>query len=179
MNDRSAASLPSSSSVQTPGPSRRRSSALFRRPAHAVRARALGRVRRGGGHAPGLGAAVDAAGERGRGAAGAVEASFTILALERGVLPPTINQEVADPECDLDYIPNEAREQQVEIGVSNSFGFGGTNSHVLLEEAPRNPSVTTLPAEGRSGLVSEEMVEICGKRRTGASGDGSGGGALR
>jgi 3-oxoacyl-[acyl-carrier-protein] synthase II len=67
------------------------------------------------------------------GAAGAVEASFTILALERGVLPPTINQEVADPECDLDYVPNEAREQQVEIGVSNSFGFGGHNAVVVFK----------------------------------------------
>ena len=66
------------------------------------------------------------------GAAGAVEASFTILALERGVLPPTINQEVADPECDLDYIPNDAREEQVEIGVSNSFGFGGHNAVVVF-----------------------------------------------
>ena len=66
------------------------------------------------------------------GAAGAVEASFTILALERGVLPPTINQEVPDPECDLDYIPNEAREEQVEIGVSNSFGFGGHNACVVF-----------------------------------------------
>jgi 3-oxoacyl-[acyl-carrier-protein] synthase II len=66
------------------------------------------------------------------GAAGAVEASFTILALQRGVLPPTINQEVPDPECDLDYIPNVAREQQVEIGVSNSFGFGGHNACVVF-----------------------------------------------
>src|SRR6478609_9045239 len=66
------------------------------------------------------------------GAAGAVEASFTILALERGILPPTINQQVADPECDLDYIPNEARAEQVEIGVSNSFGFGGHNACVVF-----------------------------------------------
>jgi 3-oxoacyl-[acyl-carrier-protein] synthase II len=66
------------------------------------------------------------------GAAGAVEASFTILALERGILPPTINQEVADPECDLDYIPNASREEQVEIGVSNSFGFGGHNACVVF-----------------------------------------------
>jgi 3-oxoacyl-[acyl-carrier-protein] synthase II len=54
-----------------------------------------------------------------------VEAIFTILALQRGVLPPTINYEKPDPECDLDYVPNEPRPQQVEIGVSNSFGFGG------------------------------------------------------
>jgi 3-oxoacyl-[acyl-carrier-protein] synthase II len=66
------------------------------------------------------------------GAAGAVEAIFTILALERGVLPPTINYEVADPTCDLDYIPNEARETQVEVAVSNSFGFGGHNACIVL-----------------------------------------------
>jgi 3-oxoacyl-[acyl-carrier-protein] synthase II len=66
------------------------------------------------------------------GAAGAVEAIFSILALDRGVLPPTINQEVADPECDLDYIPNVAREKQVEIAVSNSFGFGGHNACLVF-----------------------------------------------
>ncbi len=66
------------------------------------------------------------------GAAGAIEAIFTAFALERGVLPPTINQFEPDPECDLDYIPNVAREQQVEIGVSNGFGFGGHNACVVL-----------------------------------------------
>lgn len=66
------------------------------------------------------------------GAAGAVEAIFTILALDRGVLPPTINYEVPDPECDLDYVPNTARAQQVEIGLSNSFGFGGHNACVVF-----------------------------------------------
>ena len=66
------------------------------------------------------------------GAAGAVEAIFTIFAVGRGVLPPTINYETPDPECDLDYIPNEARPQQVEIGVSNSFGFGGHNACVVF-----------------------------------------------
>jgi 3-oxoacyl-[acyl-carrier-protein] synthase II len=66
------------------------------------------------------------------GAAGAVEAIFTILALERGTLPPTINYETPDPECDLDYIPNEAREQQVEVAVSNSFGYGGHNAVLVL-----------------------------------------------
>ena len=66
------------------------------------------------------------------GAAGAVEAIFTIFALQRGVLPPTINYETPDPGCDLDYIPNEPRPQQVEIGVSNSFGFGGHNACVVV-----------------------------------------------
>jgi 3-oxoacyl-[acyl-carrier-protein] synthase II len=66
------------------------------------------------------------------GAAGAVEAIFTIFAVQRGVLPPTINYEVPDPECDLDYIPNESREQSAEIGVSNSFGFGGHNACVVF-----------------------------------------------
>ena len=66
------------------------------------------------------------------GAAGAVEAIFTILTLHRGVLPPTINQTTPDPGCDLDYISNEARPEQVEIGVSNSFGFGGHNSCLVF-----------------------------------------------
>jgi 3-oxoacyl-[acyl-carrier-protein] synthase II len=66
------------------------------------------------------------------GAAGAVEAIFTVMTLHRGVLPPTINQTTPDSECDLDYIPNEARREQVEIGVSNSFGFGGHNSCVVF-----------------------------------------------
>jgi 3-oxoacyl-[acyl-carrier-protein] synthase II len=62
------------------------------------------------------------------GAAGAVEAIFTVLALHHGVLPPTINLAVPDPECDLDYLANEARIEQVEVALSNSFGFGGHNS---------------------------------------------------
>jgi 3-oxoacyl-[acyl-carrier-protein] synthase II len=66
------------------------------------------------------------------GAAGAVEAAFTILALHDGVLPPTINQFATDPDCDLDYVANTARQQQVEIAVSNSFGFGGHNTTVVF-----------------------------------------------
>jgi 3-oxoacyl-[acyl-carrier-protein] synthase II len=68
------------------------------------------------------------------GAAGAVEAIFTILATKRGILPPTINYEVEDPQCDLDYIPNEARKSEIEIGVSNSFGFGGHNACVVFRK---------------------------------------------
>jgi 3-oxoacyl-[acyl-carrier-protein] synthase II len=68
------------------------------------------------------------------GAAGAIEAIFTILATERGVLPPTINYEVEDPECDLDYIPNVSRESAITVGVSNSFGFGGHNACVVFRK---------------------------------------------
>jgi 3-oxoacyl-[acyl-carrier-protein] synthase II len=67
------------------------------------------------------------------GAAGALEAIFTILAVERGVLPPTINYEDPDPSCDLDYIPNEARESDLTIAASNSFGFGGHNACVVFK----------------------------------------------
>jgi len=67
------------------------------------------------------------------GAAGAVEAIFSILALRRGILPPTINLEYPDPECDLDFIPNEPREQEIRIAVSNSFGFGGHNACIVLQ----------------------------------------------
>jgi 3-oxoacyl-[acyl-carrier-protein] synthase II len=66
------------------------------------------------------------------GAAGAIEAIFCILAANRGVLPPTINYEEPDPECDLDYIPNEARETDARIAVNNSFGFGGHNACIVV-----------------------------------------------
>ena len=66
------------------------------------------------------------------GAAGAVEAIFCTLAVDRGALPPTINYEEPDPKCDLDYIPNEAREADVRTAVSNSFGFGGHNATIVI-----------------------------------------------
>jgi 3-oxoacyl-[acyl-carrier-protein] synthase II len=62
------------------------------------------------------------------GAAGAVEAVFTVMALHDGVLPPTLNQSDPDPDCDLDYLANTARAEQVDVAISNSFGFGGHNS---------------------------------------------------
>ena len=68
------------------------------------------------------------------GAAGAIEAIFTTLAINRDVLPPTINYERPDPECDLDYIPNESREAKVDVGVSNSFGFGGHNACIVIRK---------------------------------------------
>ncbi len=66
------------------------------------------------------------------GAAGAIEAMASVLALHHGVLPPTINLHNPDPDCDLDYVPNEAREQQVDVALSNAMGLGGHNGCVLL-----------------------------------------------
>ncbi|GAB6933523.1 beta-ketoacyl-ACP synthase II [Calditerricola satsumensis] len=67
------------------------------------------------------------------GAAGAVEAIATALALRDQILPPTINYETPDPECDLDYVPNEARRARVQVALSNSFGFGGHNATIALK----------------------------------------------
>ena len=66
------------------------------------------------------------------GAAGAIEAMMCVLAIHEGVIPPTINYENPDPECDLDYVPNEARRVQVEVALSNAMGLGGHNACVLL-----------------------------------------------
>jgi 3-oxoacyl-[acyl-carrier-protein] synthase II len=67
------------------------------------------------------------------GAAGGIEAAFSALAIARNVLPPTINYKTPDPECDLDYVPNQAREQRVDAVLSNSFGFGGTNATLIVQ----------------------------------------------
>src|SRR5438093_10126708 len=67
------------------------------------------------------------------GAAGAVEAIATVLALEHGVMPPTINYRSPDPECDLDYVPNQARHRNVGVALSNSFGFGGVNATLVFK----------------------------------------------
>ncbi|GAC1542512.1 MAG: beta-ketoacyl-ACP synthase II [Myxococcales bacterium] len=66
------------------------------------------------------------------GAAGGVEAAFSALAIQRGIIPPTINLDTPDPECDLDYVPKKAREVRVDVVVSNSFGFGGTNAVIAF-----------------------------------------------
>jgi 3-oxoacyl-[acyl-carrier-protein] synthase II len=66
------------------------------------------------------------------GGAGGVEGVFTSLALTRGVVPPTINLDNPDPQCDLDYVPNQAREKKITVAMSNSFGFGGTNACLVF-----------------------------------------------
>ncbi len=67
------------------------------------------------------------------GAAGAVEMAACVMAVRDGIIPPTINLDTPDPECDLDYVPNQAREKKVKVALSNSFGFGGHNSSVLIK----------------------------------------------
>jgi 3-oxoacyl-[acyl-carrier-protein] synthase II len=68
------------------------------------------------------------------GAAGGVEAIYSLLAINNGVVPPTVNYTEPDPECDLDYVPNEARKADVNIVLSNSLGFGGTNATLLFRK---------------------------------------------
>ncbi|TCN27879.1 beta-ketoacyl-ACP synthase II [Mesobacillus foraminis] len=68
------------------------------------------------------------------GAAGGIEAIFTVLSLKHGILPPTINYETPDPECDLDYIPNEARHREIQAAISNSLGFGGHNATIAFRK---------------------------------------------
>jgi 3-oxoacyl-[acyl-carrier-protein] synthase II len=68
------------------------------------------------------------------GAAGSTEAIFTLLAIRDGIMPPTINYEEPDPQCDLDYVPNVARRQPLNIAMSNAFGFGGTNATLIFKK---------------------------------------------
>ncbi len=68
------------------------------------------------------------------GGSGGVEAVFTVLAIKHGIIPPTVNYETPDPECDLDYVPNTARKMDVKVALSNSFGFGGTNASLVFRK---------------------------------------------
>jgi 3-oxoacyl-[acyl-carrier-protein] synthase II len=68
------------------------------------------------------------------GAAGSIEAIFSVLAIRDGIVPPTMNYETPDPECDLDYVPNKARKADIRAALSNSFGFGGTNATLLFKK---------------------------------------------
>ena len=70
------------------------------------------------------------------GAAGAVEAVISIMAIQTGIIPPTINLHNPDPDCDLDYVPNEARKATVNIAMSNSMGFGGHNTCLIFKRYP-------------------------------------------
>ena len=70
----------------------------------------------------------------GLGAAGGIEAAYSALALKHGIVPPTINYQEPDPDCDLDYVPNEARQVECQIAISNSFGFGGTNATLVFRK---------------------------------------------
>jgi 3-oxoacyl-[acyl-carrier-protein] synthase II len=67
------------------------------------------------------------------GAAGGVEAIFSVLAIDRGIIPPTINLENPGEGCDLDYVPNVAREKKIDVAMSNGFGFGGTNGTLVFK----------------------------------------------
>ena len=66
------------------------------------------------------------------GAAGAIEAAICVLTIQHGIIPPTINLTCPDPDCDLDYVPHEARQAKVDTALSNAFGFGGHNSTLII-----------------------------------------------
>jgi 3-oxoacyl-[acyl-carrier-protein] synthase II len=68
------------------------------------------------------------------GAAGGIELIASVMAIKEGIVPPTINIEEQDPECDLDVVPNVAREADIKVAISNSFGFGGHNASVLVSK---------------------------------------------
>ena len=72
------------------------------------------------------------------GASGSLEAVISVLTINQGIIPPTINLNHPDPECDLDYVPNQARQAKVATAISNSFGFGGHNSTLIFHRYESN-----------------------------------------
>jgi 3-oxoacyl-[acyl-carrier-protein] synthase II len=89
------------------------------------------------------------------GAAGAIESVYTVLAIARGIVPPTINYERRDPECDLDYVPNHPRAAKIRLALNNSFGFGGTNATLAFRPAARDEQVVErICANGDADLQS-------------------------
>ena len=104
------------------------------------------------------------------GAAGAVEAMMCVRALHEGVLPPTINYRTPDPECDLDYVPNEARRTQVDVALSNAMGLGGHNACVLLGSRRSAPSVgvhdlePSAPSSEARPHDPASSQRVCGRR---------------
>ena len=100
------------------------------------------------------------------GAAGAVEAIYSVLALHHGVLPPTINYQTPDPDCDLDYVPNEPRQAEIRVALSNSFGFGGTNACILAQEglmtqtAPRSAILGTGSAVPPTVVTNDDLAKL-------------------
>jgi 3-oxoacyl-[acyl-carrier-protein] synthase II len=72
------------------------------------------------------------------GGAGGVESIYTVLAIKHGIIPPTTNYENPDPECDLDYVPNVARQAKIRAAMTNSFGFGGTNACLIFKSYEQN-----------------------------------------
>src|SRR4029077_2475317 len=100
------------------------------------------------------------------GAAGVVEAIFSVLAIRDNVAPPTINYRTPDPECDLDYVPNTARQMKIDVSLSNSFGFGGTNGSLILPRFRARAPLQGLPT--RAPLVRELDVPPAVLRRLAA-----------
>jgi 3-oxoacyl-[acyl-carrier-protein] synthase II len=76
------------------------------------------------------------------GAAGAVEAIYALMAIKTGVIPPTVNLDTPDPECDLDYTPNKAGRRELQYALSNSFAFGGQNASLVLKRYSENGQTT-------------------------------------
>src|SRR5216683_5193839 len=91
------------------------------------------------------------------GAAGAIESVYTVLAVERSMLPPTINYEHPDPNCDLDYVPNRPRAARIRLALNNSFGFGGTNATLAFRPGDRDQGEVKSCSVGRSADFNRRL----------------------